>query len=62
MELFKKVMNVITTIVPTTVVYVSKPSGAYMITIERTWIGRKKSVTIMCKEAVRTEMSLLDLL
>jgi len=62
MEMFKKIMNVITTIVPRTAVSITKPSGAYMVTIDRTWIGRKTSVTIMCKEAVRTEMSLLDLL
>lgn len=62
MEMFKKIMNVITTIVPRTIVSVSKPKGAYMITIERTWLGRKVSVTIMAKDATHTEMSLLDLL
>lgn len=62
MEMFKKIMNVITTIVPKTVVSVSKPKGSYLITIERTWCGRKVIVVIACKEAVTTEMSLLDLL
>jgi hypothetical protein len=62
MEMFKKIMNVITTIVPRTRVSVSKPKGTYLITIERTWIGRKTFITMQCKEAVTTEMSLLDLL
>jgi hypothetical protein len=62
MEMFKKVMNIIMTIVPQTTVSVSKPKGAYVITVERTWIGRKTAIEMACKDAVRTEMSLLDLL
>jgi hypothetical protein len=62
MEMFKKILNIITTIVPRTRVSVSKPKGAYMITIERTWLGRKVIIEVACKEAVITEMSLLDLI
>ncbi|MEE8599099.1 MAG: hypothetical protein V3S69_06270 [Dehalococcoidales bacterium] len=60
--MFKKIMNIITTIVPSTAVTITKPKGAYVVIIERTWIGRKTTIEMACKEAVRTEMSLLDLL
>lgn len=62
MEFFKKVMNIITNLVPRTIVRVVKEGGAYMIIIERSWLGRVVIVKVACKEALRTDMSLLDLL
>ena len=62
MEMFKKIMNIITTIVPQTHINVSKPKGAYVVTVTRTWLGRKSVLTVTCKEAVQHDLSLLDLL
>jgi len=62
MEMFKKVMSIITNLVPRTTVRVTKKGGAYMIIIERSWLSRVVIVEVACKEALRTDMSLLDLL
>lgn len=61
MEMFKKVMNIITTIVPRTSVRVVR-RGGYHVVVERSWLGRTHTVEIAAKEASRTDMSLLDLL
>lgn len=62
MEMFKKIMNVVMTIVPQTTITVTKPKGAYIVAVKRTWLGNESVITITCKEAVRLEMSLLDLI
>jgi hypothetical protein len=62
MELVKKILKVITTIVPRTSVYINKQRGGYIVEVRRTWLGREVTVEIAAKDAARTEMSLLDLL
>jgi hypothetical protein len=62
MEMFKKIMNVITTIVPQTEVSVTKKASGYMIHITRTWLGREVTVVVAAKDALSINMSLLDLL
>jgi hypothetical protein len=62
MEMFKKIMKIVTTIVPQTAITISKPKGSYVVAVKRTWLGNESVITITCKEAVRLELSLLDLI
>jgi hypothetical protein len=61
MELFKKVMNVVTNLYPRTSMRIEKRGGAYVIVDECTWLGNHTVLLYTCKKAVETKIDLLKL-
>lgn len=61
MEDVNKIMNVLRTLMPRTTLSIKRSKG-YVIVIERTWLGRVTRVELSAKNAVDTDMNLLDLL
>lgn len=61
MEYANKIMNVLRTLLPRTTLSIERSKG-YVVVIERTWLGRVTRVEMSAKNAVDTDMNLLDLL
>lgn len=52
MEMFKKVMNVLSTLIPVKTITFSKVKGTYMFTVTNVWCGRSVSVSVPVKDLV----------
>lgn len=61
MEMFNKVMNIITTLYPRTTMRVEKQGSSYVIVDECTWFGKHEVTVLLCKQAVADKTDLLKL-